>query len=259
MAEQISSEPTQSPAVPSTSVCSNTSPDIPIRKSQQVEVLRLRHEVNAVREQWHQEVERFEREDQRRKQIENDLRAEIAHLKIARDDRQKAGKNPLEEILFAKDEEIWFLKQKNHEMQRLAGFAQSIPKQPKSLPQKDISNALQAIGNELQSIFHGHDLGLPWFRPSMAEDTDLASLAAITFADSNGSGSLVQQLWNSLSKWGTVVVVRALAVAALRNWVFATEFPDFGRNGDPRILLAYRAAILTHGKLTSFDIQIHAD
>ncbi|PVH73658.1 hypothetical protein DL98DRAFT_659315 [Cadophora sp. DSE1049] len=246
IAEKTSIEPAHTTLASPSNVPSSASSDIAIRRVHQVEVHRLKQEVNAIREQWHDEAKKLDLEDKRRKQIENDLRAEIAHLKIAREDRQRAGKNPLEELLFTKDEEIWFLKQKNHEMQKLAGFAQSIPEQRKSLPPKDISNALRAIENELQSILHGHDLGVPLLQPPLGKDADLASLVRTMFAEDPGSGLLTQQFLSSTLKWDMIVVLRALAVAALGEWVFATKFPVFCPTGIPRLLKAYRTAIYTH-------------
>ncbi|KAG4430983.1 hypothetical protein IFR05_013535, partial [Cadophora sp. M221] len=178
------------------------SPFIALQKINQAELHRLNAEVSAVRAQWHQEAEQLEKEDKRRKRIEIELQAEITHLKIAQQARQKSGENPLEKILFAKDEDLL------------------TPGQRTSLSPKDILDALETIKNELQSILHGR---IPL----------LHRLSTLL-------------LQNSKLKWGTVAVVRSLAVAALQEWVFATDFPNFCRTGDPRLLTAYRKVILVH-------------
>ncbi|KAL2075173.1 hypothetical protein VTL71DRAFT_115 [Oculimacula yallundae] len=216
------------------------------QRRHQVEVHRLNAEIDAVRARWHQDAEKFDEKDKRRKQIEIDLRAQITHLNIAQQDRQNAGKNPLEKLLVTKDEEVWHLKQKNHEMQNLAGFAQSVPEEAVSLLPDDIPNALQEIEHELQSILHGHDMSVPLLQPSVLEDADLTVLLRTLCSEVSIPGSPTHELLSTALEWSTILLVRSLAVAALQQWVFVTDFPNFCRTGDSQMFSAYRKAILAH-------------
>ncbi|XMA20357.1 hypothetical protein WAI453_013148 [Rhynchosporium graminicola] len=213
--------------------------------SLQAKVCRSNAENDSTRSQWHQEVEKLEIKNKRLKKNEIDLRAQITHLKIAQQDRQNAGMNPLEGLLFSKDEEIWHLKQQNHEMRSLAGFSQLAPDQPAVHLTDEIPNALQSIQSELYSILHGHDLAIPLLQPSFVQkDADLALL--LQTLCSEDSELPIQHLLTTYLRFDGIVLVRSLAVAALQQWVFATDFPNFCRTEEPQILTSYRKAVFVY-------------
>lgn len=211
-------------------------------------VARMKAETAAVRTQWQHEVEDHIQEAKRRRQIEAKLQAENTHLKTAQQERQKAGKDPLEEVLFRKDQEIWLLKQANHKMRTLATFAGRIEPERQSLEETEVGDGIDAMETELQSILHGHDPSAPLLQPDFGVESDLASLLRAIFRENADETESSGHLLNKTVQWGPVTLVRSLAVAALNEWVFLTDFPNVCSNRTPRLLKAYRDAVLTHGK-----------
>ncbi|KAL2068409.1 hypothetical protein VTL71DRAFT_16507 [Oculimacula yallundae] len=222
-----------------------------MRRMHKEVVSRLKAETAAVRVQWQQAVEDHIHESKRRRQMAADLQAENTHLKTAQLERQKAGKDPLEEVLFRKDQEIWLLKQANHKMRTLATFAGRVEPPRKSLEDNEVGDAIDGMEQELQAILHGHDSSAPLLQPEFGVETDLASLLRAIYREDSAEDESSGHLLKRTVKWGSINVVRSLAVAALNEWVFATDFPDFSSSRNSRLLKAYRDTIFTHDGWTS--------
>ncbi|EKD14536.1 hypothetical protein MBM_07257 [Drepanopeziza brunnea f. sp. 'multigermtubi' MB_m1] len=217
-----------------------------VRRMHKEVVARLKAEVTAVRAQWQREVDNYIQEAKRRRRIESELEAENTHLKTAREERQKAGRGPLEEALFNKDQEIWLLKQSNHKMRTLAGFARRTEPKRKSLEQNEVKDAINAMETELQSILHGHDSSTTLLHPEFGIETDMANLLRVMFQEDTDNIDSPGQLLKKLLECGPLKVVRSFAVAALYEWVFATDFPSFSSDESHPFLKEYRDAVLIH-------------
>lgn len=75
---------------------------------------------------------------------------------------------------------------------------------------------------------------------------DLGSLVHCLFS-AETDDTVRQQLKISASKLGPQAVIRKFVLAALREWIFLTNFPNFTPNND-RCLDTYRQVILVLGK-----------
>lgn len=106
---------------------------------------------------------------------------------------------------------------------------------------------MDAIGSEMESILMGHDMSKPLVVPNITPGSDLASLVNSFCSDGMGAGHGAGWLKRCASKFGPRTPVKALLVTALRDWIFATSFPNFAPS-DLRLLRAYRDAVMIHGQ-----------
>ena len=202
-------------------------------------------ELNTLRQSWHREVDSLRSTISKHAQTELSLRAEIQHLVIARQARELAGKDPLEYELFQLNQTVWSLNRRVHEMQKLAGFAKigrDGETRAEGVERRVVDEAMDKIVEELQLLgCERHALA-----PRIEENGDLGALLGTVFEDIPEAKERVGRLRNAFPKFGVVVLVRMFVLAALRDWVFATAFPDFSPR-NVKLLEAYRDIILTHG------------
>ncbi|KAH7305660.1 hypothetical protein BKA65DRAFT_200872 [Rhexocercosporidium sp. MPI-PUGE-AT-0058] len=202
-------------------------------------------EITTLRKMWHQEVDSLRVTISKSTQTELSLRAEIQHLVIARQERERAGKDPLEYELFQLNQTIWSLNRRVYEMQRLAVFAQTDCEKRDGIEMRVIDEAMNKIESELQLLMHGRNVNMRVVMTKIEESGDLGALLKSMFEDNSGAKDRMAELNGMLAKFGSGVLVRTFALAALREWVFATAFPDFAPR-NVRLLEAYRHIIITH-------------
>jgi len=223
----------------------------PIQRNEQqghsFEIRQKNIEIARIREQWQQEVEELRECEAQLKKTELELRAENRHLVLARQERERAGKDPLEYELFQKNQEIWVLSRRLQDQQKLACFAQRGLEQPNFINRKLIDETFDTICSEIESMMLGHDMSKSTAIPAIIPGTDFAALVA-SFCDGDTAASHAEKwLRRCILKFGLELVVKILLVAALRSWIFDTNFPNF-TPGDLRLLRAYRIVIINHGQ-----------
>ncbi|XMA12723.1 hypothetical protein WAI453_005514 [Rhynchosporium graminicola] len=223
-----------------------------MRKMHEEVVSRLKAENAAVRAQTQQDLEDQSQEANRWKQIAENLSAKVSFMKTAHQERQLARKDPQEELMFTKDKQIWRLTQENHKLRHSTSFSKKINPQEESLENLKVWNEVDLLQRELISIMHGHDSSAPLLQPEFGVGLDLALLLRAMFREASYEAESSGHLVKRMMRWGPVNVVRSLAVAALNEWVFATDFPNFcGASTSPPLLKAYRNAIFMHDGWTS--------
>jgi len=214
------------------------------------EIQRKNEQIRAIREQWQQEVDEIRDRESRLKTVELELRDENQHLVIARQERERAGKDPLEYQLFQKNQEIWMLTKRVHETQRLASFTKDERSRNPSMNTTVIDDAIDLIGSGIEPIMQGHDTSVPLHVPrtfSTLDNGDFAFLIQSLLGEEpqkEDKGSLFRNL---ASKFDPQSIVMIMAASALREWVFHTDFPSFNP-GDVRLLQAYRKTVMGHGE-----------
>jgi hypothetical protein len=202
------------------------------------------------RSKWELEAQKLKDQITTLKKVNRGLEAKNNHLINARNMRNSAGKDPLEELLYAKDEEIWNLRHTNHQIQRLASFAQRIYPSKRHLETRVIDKEIGAIVSELEQLMDHHDPDQAMLMPRLIEGSDFELLTRSVFdqqkAELNSQCKL--QLKDCISSYGPGVIVKAYSLAALRDWVFEVDLLKLSPR-DTRLLDAYRNAIFLHGKI----------
>lgn len=174
--------------------------------------------------------------------------AEIQHLKDARRERERAGKGDLEERLCTKTQDTWRWQMKVQELQDMKLFLDDNSPRPVSLESATIEAALSTIGTEIQSLRLECSLGTITHVPTIRRNSDLESLLYSMFRNGISIGEMRKLLASEMVKWGLPMIVKGLIVAAIKDWVFDTDFPNFSSQGDPRILEEYRSIISSFGE-----------
>jgi hypothetical protein len=209
--------------------------------------------IASLRTQWRAETGAFHEREAQFKATEVELRAENTHLELAQQQRQEAGKDPLESILFQKNHDIWDLTQRLMKMQKLHSFASQDSLRRTSIDHKIVDRTFCHMGDDLDSVLDGQDLDQPLRIPIIEDNSDLGSLLRAIFGHNSGSAEGRNNLLLQFArKFGSGLVLRTLCVAAVREWVFASDFPNFVRSNQ-RLLQAYRTAVMGHGKLTTLS------
>ena len=130
-------------------------------------------------------------------------------------------------------------------MQKLAGFAKigtDGERGAEGVERRVVDEAVERIAKKLQLLGCGRDVVVP----RIEENSDVGGLLRTVFEDIPEAKDRVGMLRNTLAKFGAGMLVRTFVLAALRDWVFATAFPDYSPR-NVKLLEAYRNMILTHG------------
>ena len=203
-------------------------------------------EIASLRKQWEQEVAELVQQQTRLRRNELELQATNRNLVLARQERESAGKDPLEYELYQKNQEIWRLTHRVQNMLKLASFLQRDPAEPHFLDTKEIDDAMDGIVSQLELILQGHNTSKYIVIPDIVSGSDLALLVHSSMDGASESGHEKSWLKRSLAKFGFGSLVRALIVASLKDWVFDTDFPNFAP-GDQHLLQAYRDVVIDYG------------
>lgn len=205
-------------------------------------------QIAILRGQWQTEAEAAHSRESRLKAMEADLRAENSLLKVAQQEREQAGKDPLESTLFKKNHDIWDLTQRLMKMQKLHSFAGRDALYKASIEHRVVDEALDRIADDLEFMLNGHDLTQPLMVPKIEENSDLGCLVRSIFGQGSleSSADRITHLKQSTAKFGAGPVLRTFCVCAIREWIFNSNFPNFVPN-NTRLLQAYREAVMHHG------------
>ena len=242
----------EGPTVHSTRLTSQNRPDIAqmVKDAQRELVKEKNAELGKMRAQWRQEVEELAERERKLKQRELELTAENVHLILARQERERAGKDPLETRLYGMNADIWAFSQRVRKMEELNRFTHPDIEAERSFESEKIDDAMDHMGSELESITIIHR---PTINQSLASDSDLGSLVRTVSDDGVGRGGETQWLRKCLSKFHPELVVKTLVLGAVRDWVFGAKYPDFTPM-DMRLLGAYREVVIGYGKNASWNI-----
>lgn len=142
----------------------------------QATLTRKNLEIETLRSKWQHEVDDLRDKLSQSERSELALQAENQHLIIARQQREAAGKDPLEHELFRMTDTIWALNKRVHEMQKLASFADPREGTKKCLQPAVVDEALDTIASELESVTCGRNINTRLLMPKAIDSSDLVAL-----------------------------------------------------------------------------------
>ncbi len=167
---------------------------------------------------------------------------------MARDSRNASRKDLLEDELYMKNKQIWESDQRIRKMQSQMRFTTG--KAPPGLlldKSGDIDSFMNFLEAELDSILHGHDAATTaLLLPTQVQSNDLAQLIRSVSGFAEEEATEGERLRGWILKFEPEIVIRTLTLAALREWIFNTPFPQFAGNAS-HLVQAYREAIMVQG------------
>jgi hypothetical protein len=214
-----------------------------VRDTQRAVLKERNAEIGKMRAQWRQEVEELAERERKLEQSERELRMENIHLILARQERERAGKDPLETKLYLLNADLWAFDQRVRKMEELNRFTHPDLEAERSFESEKIDDLMDQMGSELESI----TISSPIIGQSLASDSDLGSLIRTASADGVGRGGEIWWLRNCVSKFDSEIGIRVLVLGAVRDWVFGAKFPDFTPI-EMRLLGAYREVVISYGE-----------
>lgn len=204
--------------------------------------------IKMIRQQWHDEVDELRGQLDKKKEIEIDLRVELHTREMAKLERRLAGNDRLEDKIADMRTNEYLLTKQVQDLRKQVNFVSLDAQQFAMQVEKNIKNTMEFIECEVESILHGHDsmviLRLP--KSTFVAD-DLYALIRSLSSDQPMVGRELSCLRGWLLRFDAETLVRSFIVAALREWVFMSDFPNFSPSR-MRLLSAYREAVVMHSK-----------
>ncbi|PQE05224.1 hypothetical protein CJF30_00010179 [Rutstroemia sp. NJR-2017a BBW] len=219
----------------------------------------LQRQIERMRTQWQLEVEAFDRKEKELQATIDDLRSQKQHLNAARLAREEGRNEPIEERTFQYCEEIYRLMKENKEVRRLTDLTELNSSNYRHLAVDDVDEAMDQIQFELSSIAYHRPADQPFLLRHGTVSEDLSTLVQSVVGLNIREPLDNQRLEIVMSRYGTHVCLRSFVLAALRDWVFMSNFPSFAPL-DSRLLSTYRDILRTTDKpdrLYTLDLAAH--
>ncbi|TGO16690.1 hypothetical protein BTUL_0025g00450 [Botrytis tulipae] len=216
-------------------------------------------EIARIQELWQTEVETLSIKETDTGKTIRDLKAQVKHLTEAQKARQEGMNDPLESRVFEDLETIYRLTKENREMHRFATFTDLELPGTLHLGYDSIDDAMDQMQFELSSISYHRK---SYQRPMLADfaiSGDLRSLVRSAFGRDIGTAIGRKEVVTIMKKFDAQVCIRTLILAALRDWVFDSNFPNFAPS-DSRLLSNYRDIVFGLDgteRLSCLDIAAH--
>jgi len=170
--------------------------------------------------------------------------------------RGQASKDPQEGLIQTHIAMIYEQQQKIKSLQEQVPKLKRITTQPLALPPGKLDGTMRTLVAEIESMLHGTNC-FQLQVPLVPKGSDLETLLRTFQIDTNQKSTLESYLENCVAEYGLPATVRTIALAALRDWVFASDFPNDGGNGTSSALLsAYRDIIYDLGTLSHWSVYL---
>ncbi|KAH7305655.1 hypothetical protein BKA65DRAFT_200840 [Rhexocercosporidium sp. MPI-PUGE-AT-0058] len=157
----------------------------------------------------------------------------------ARKTRQEASRDDTESLINSHLRISHDYRQRNEDLRKHVQNFAEITNVPRSLPEGKLDGLLRSISSELESMLHGTNC---FKLEAISAGYDLKQLVDSCRTIFDGTVSSESHLEVCVSEYGLSATVRTLSLAALRDWVFATDFPNYGTDGiAPSLLKSYRS------------------
>lgn len=203
-------------------------------------------EIKKLRLKWQEETYELAQQQSKNAQTTLELRAQLKHREMAKKACEEAGKNPMEETMFQYMHQNWSLLQRVQEMKKQLGFCQRTPDQSKEWIQQCIRERMATMESEMTDLLHGHNHNASLMVPVIQRESDLGCLIRSVFGMS--SGEEIALFRRCIAKYGSEpeVIVSTFVSAALKEWVFLSNFPGFATRN--QLLDSYRKVVIVNGK-----------
>ena len=187
-----------------------------------------------------------------------DLRAELIQSKTQYEDlldqircrksaqMQAAADSPME-VIYRQERDIGQMRKELRDRHTLGTFTSLAEEEIKCGNFDEMESRMLTVGESTKQILYACD------DPELYTDIDLEQASDLRplLCRSLGMDSHVfvssAELNQSILRLSPQAVVRAVAAAALCEWVFETDFPNFARKA-PLILSTYREHLMNQGK-----------
>ena len=165
------------------------------------------------------------------------LSARLQNYENARKESEAAGHDPKEFQLRVFHQELWDLQQLNMGLENVADFFKMEADQNQSFQVKHIDESMEQIQAELESILGNCDTTNLQFNRHLERGSDIEALLVSCLKLHETPGQLNSRLEECISQFEAPILVRAVVLAALNDWVFNTSFPPFKREGSTSLFL----------------------
>ncbi|PQE09123.1 hypothetical protein CJF31_00010546 [Rutstroemia sp. NJR-2017a BVV2] len=198
-----------------------------------IDVIRLHHDADRIILQ--EKIYQLEQENK-------DLKAKNSIHQATSEEFQNAGRGPLEQKIHQKNQEIYELTEKLHQK---TNITLSVDMPPKPLNVMKVEQFMKDIQFELKAMVQNSDSFTGIQIPGDLTG-NLERLVTVAFASSYEKLDGRTYLRNLANRCDASAVISLLAVAALNEWIFLTDFPWFGpKNSEKQEL--YEDIVLKSG------------
>ena len=207
-------------------------------------------ELRALRKSCEMEVTRLCNKQADLEEKNKRLLDRIQHLENARLAREEATKDPREAEIYHHQRLVWDLQRRNSALELAAPFFKQISTQQRPVDLHKLDKYMDQIKSELESMLQGNEIAVLNPTTTIVPNSDLELLVRACLGVSPASQEL-SMLWNDcIPKYDSVYIVRGIAVAALREWVFDTDYPAFASDGVSSPLhKVYQSLAMDFGRL----------
>ncbi|KAF7952999.1 hypothetical protein EAE96_006221 [Botrytis aclada] len=189
-------------------------------------------------EHWKTVAINSQRECQRLKSQLIETKAQNANLIDARN-RREISKGSTETIWYALLQQNWQQVQRIKDLEKDASFRNMDGQLEVRLSPKQIDSFMESMRLALESIMHKNGISLRTNMDIMDTNTDLQDLFHLLYGAETNLG-----LEKLMKKLDPQLLFRGLALAAVKQWIFMTDFPGFKEN---RLSLAQMKVISEKG------------
>ncbi|KAF7895457.1 uncharacterized protein EAF01_009419 [Botrytis porri] len=175
-------------------------------------------------EHWKMVAINSQKENQKLKSQVIEIKAQNTNLIDARN-RREISKGSTETIWYALLQQNWQQVQRIKELEKDASFRNMDGQLEVRLSSKQISSFMDKMRLALESIMHKNGISLLSNMNTIDTNTDLQHLFHLLYGTKTnlGLGKLMKNLDPQL-------LLRGLALAAVKQWIFMTDFPAFKEN-----------------------------
>ncbi|TEY63385.1 hypothetical protein BOTCAL_0155g00070 [Botryotinia calthae] len=189
-------------------------------------------------EHWKMVAINSQKENQKLKSQLIEIKAQNTNLIDARN-RREISKGSTETIWYALLQQNWQQVQRIKELEKDAGFRNIDGQLEVRLSSKQIGSFMERMRLALESIMHKNGISLRTNADITDTNTDLQHLFHLLYGTETKLG--LEKLMKGLDPQ---LLLRGLALAAVKQWIFMTDFPAFKEN---RLSLAQMKVILQKG------------
>jgi hypothetical protein len=177
----------------------------------------------------------------------------LQNFKNAQKDCEEAVQDPKESQFRIYHQQMWQLEQDKMKLESAANFFELDASQSRSLQVEHIDESMEQIQSELESILRSCDISSLQLSTAVEHGSDLETLL-ISCLDIGETPDLLNlRLKECISQFEVPVIVRALVLTALNDWVFKTSFPPFKSEGATSLYLkSIQEIALEHRKSNKF-------
>jgi hypothetical protein len=179
------------------------------------------------------------------------LQAMLQDFENAQQQSQSAGHDPKEDRFRVYQQDLWNSHQLNMELENVAKFFKLDPIENRALEVEDINKSMDQIQAELESILGNYDTANLQVNRALEHGSDIQALLLSCLKLHANPERLDSRLTECISQFEIPILVRAVVLAAINEWVFNISFPPFMSEGSTSLFLkSIEEIALEHRKST---------